>query len=455
MQHLQDDSRTKKFLLWSFGGIIVLLTVAQVLMNLQWHAVPTELELITANSLTSIRLVERMGSDVERERGLIGRHIFEQVGGSMDAIESAIEVVRSELVSDAKTYAPLATLPDEASAWRKMSDDIAVEQKQTAAALQLSRANRDVEANKVMIAAEPFFDAVDRDVTNIVEINQGEAFLATARISKQLKDALHIRFVVLLTVIMATLFIGLAVTRMIARTERRLILQAAALENRNRELDAFAGRVSHDLRGPLNTISLAASMLAERAPPGDSTPGILRRGVNQMASLVDDLLALSRLGVPTVGASALTVPVAASIKDDLGPLVNEVGGSLRVDVEPASVRCSEGLLRQVLWNIGENAVKYRRPNVTPNIELLGRCTARGYQFRISDNGAGMSADDVRHAFEPFFRGEHNRAIPGTGLGLAIVRRIIEASGGTVSIDSRIGQGTTFVIELPLGSIAAT
>ena len=113
--------------------------------------------------------------------------------------------------------------------------------------------------------------------------------------------------------------------------------------------------------------------------------------------------------------------------------------------------CNEGLLRQVLWNIGENAVKYRRTEVMLEIDVEGRIVGHNYQFRISDNGSGMSPEVVRHAFEPFFRAQEARATPGTGLGLSIVKRVIDVSGGTVSVTSEVGKGTTFVIGLPLGT----
>jgi signal transduction histidine kinase len=133
--------------------------------------------------------------------------------------------------------------------------------------------------------------------------------------------------------------------------------------------------------------------------------------------------------------------------------VKEVDGLLRMQIEPARVPCSEGLLREVLWNLGENAVKYRRPEVPLKLEMIGQATHQHYELRVSDNGAGMSSNDARQAFDPLFRGEQTRsATPGTGLGLAIVKRIVEAGGGTVTVDSHAGQGTLFVVRLPLAAV---
>jgi signal transduction histidine kinase len=75
--------------------------------------------------------------------------------------------------------------------------------------------------------------------------------------------------------------------------------------------------------------------------------------------------------------------------------------------------------------------------------------SQGYEFTVSDNGIGMSATDARQACEPFFRGQHVNDIPGTGLGLSIVKRAVEATGGSVLVSSKPGEGTIVKIQLPL------
>jgi len=102
-----------------------------------------------------------------------------------------------------------------------------------------------------------------------------------------------------------------------------------------------------------------------------------------------------------------------------------------------------------MWNLGENAVKYRRDGVQLNVEIRGRILLHIYQLSVSDNGMGLSPSEAQHVFEAFFRGQDVRSTPGTGLGLSIVKRAVEASGGSVSIDSTLGQGTTFKVHLPL------
>jgi signal transduction histidine kinase len=168
-----------------------------------------------------------------------------------------------------------------------------------------------------------------------------------------------------------------------------------------------------------------------------------------MEAIIEDLLALSRIGNGTarsgVGDPAVVV---AQVRDELATRLASEGVTLHVAAEPAKVQCAEGLLRQVVSNLADNAVKYRRAEGQAEINILGRVVGKEYLLRVADNGVGMSYDEARQAFDPFFRALRVREQPGTGLGLSIVKRVIEASGGSVTVDSQLGQGTTFVIRLP-------
>jgi len=301
---------------------------------------------------------------------------------------------------------------------------------------------------------QPLYDAIRTDVTRLIAINRAGAEDAEGAMRSVQRRAVEFRIVLGGCIAIVLILIGMLLTRVLARNERQLRDNARALEDKNRELDAFAGRVAHDLRGPLSAISVASYLLGERVPQQAKMTGIVQRGVAQMTNLVDELLELSRIGV-TAGATGRTEPVAATIAEELAMRVREAGGTLRIDLEPAAVRCSEGLLHQILWNLGENALKYRRPDIAPVIEVTGRTSRNAYELTIVDNGLGMSPEDAARAFEPFFRAQRTRSIAGTGLGLSIVRRIIDACGGTVAVSSELGRGTRIVIRLPLADVAKT
>ena len=141
--------------------------------------------------------------------------------------------------------------------------------------------------------------------------------------------------------------------------------------------------------------------------------------------------------------------VAAGVGDDMSARLEAVAGSLHIEVEPARVRCAEGLLTEALVNLADNALKYCRPDEPPRVALTGRTVGHRYELRVADNGIGMSFDERKQAFAPFYRAHRDPSAPGSGLGLSIVKRIAEASGGDVLVDSALGKGTTFVMHLPL------
>jgi signal transduction histidine kinase len=120
---------------------------------------------------------------------------------------------------------------------------------------------------------------------------------------------------------------------------------------------------------------------------------------------------------------------------------------LQVDVQSAKVRCAEGFLRQVLFNLAENAIKYRNPEEPARVEIRGHGLADGYELSVQDNGLGMTPEEASRAFEPFYRSPRAAAAGGTGLGLSIVKRVVEASGGSVHVESKVGKGTTVVARL--------
>jgi two-component system, OmpR family, sensor kinase len=435
----------------AFGSVCVLLIGAQLASYVQWRGVRDNVDDLATNALASIRLVQRMGLDIERERILIDRHIFEHEVPRMTGIETQIANVEADLDAAALSYAPLATFLGDSSRWHQLTGDIAALEPRLTVALELSRKNADADAELALSTAEPIYDAVEADVNVLVAINQSAADQSIATIDRLQLEVLELRLVLAGIELGFVLALGIWVTRTIGRRETQIGKNSLALENRNRELDAFAGRVAHDLRGPLNTIKLSGSLLAEQVPDEPRTAVILQRGVTQMEQLIEDLLTLSRLDSEPLGRVAQTAAVAVVIEEDLGRAVREVGGALHVSVPPATVRCSDGLLREVLWNLGENAVKYRRDDVPLELGIVGTTSDREYVLRVSDNGKGMAPDDAHAAFEPFFRAPTTKGVPGTGLGLAIVRRIIEANGGHVSLDSVAGRGTTVEVHLPLSS----
>jgi len=224
----------------------------------------------------------------------------------------------------------------------------------------------------------------------------------------------------------------------------------ASLESKNQELEAFAGRVAHDLRSPLAPVEVLAALLAR----GGQGEGDVRRiagkivgSTSRMSDLIESMLTFSRSGCPPAGECA-----AASV---LGDVLEELrrdaeGSEIQVDLPEARLGCAPQVFAQIVRNLVGNALKYRSAERPCLVEISGTLGLQTLTVAVEDNGIGMDARAVRHAFEPFFRASTDR--PGHGLGLAIVDRYVRALGGSIALTSRLGTGSRFEVRLPRAAV---
>jgi signal transduction histidine kinase len=433
----------------AFAAIAAVFAVSTGLALRQKHAVEATNRQIVESMLDSVELVSRLARDVDLKRLLVDNHIFQKAEREMQWLETRIAQVDADFAVAARAYKPYTNHDAERVLWEDLLAQVASVSAPIERALALSRQNRDLEAGNLLASLEGRFDAIAARAAALVRIDRVEADQAMGTMDALQRSSSEFAIALGLLGTVLSLLVALRVVRLVARREAELRRWSALLEQRNRDLDAFAGRVAHDLRGPLSTISLATSMLAEEVPREKAARGSLQRGVSRMEGLITDLLALSRVGAEAPRGWANPALVVASISDELQERLAREGGNLRTELEPARVRCNEGLLRQVLWNLLDNAVKYRRPGEPVEVGVRGRTTAGSYELSIADRGIGIAPDEAAAVFEPFFRSREAQEVPGTGLGLSIVKRVVELSGGKVSVASKVGEGTTFRLLLPL------
>jgi signal transduction histidine kinase len=442
--------RSDRLLLAGFLLIAALFATTDLITMVRARAVRGQTDLLVRNMLESIELVGRMRTDLDRERLLLDAHILEHDPAAMVRIEQRLAALRGDYTQGALAYEPLAKLPGEEVLWHSLTDEVDALSMPLEGALAFSRANRDTEARAALNQLDDRFAQIDRDVDALIRLNRAQAYHTLGHLESLQRAAAATFGGLAMAGIALSLIVGARVTRLVQKRESQLARSTEELATRNRELDAFAGRVAHDLRGPLTAIGLAAARLEHPAgePPAEVV-GRLRRGVTRMEALIRDLLTLSRMAGDVHAEGGDPAQAAAQVRDDLQPRLEAEPATLVVDVEPANVVCGEGFLRQVLWNLADNSLKYRRADVKPAIEMWGRSDGRSYELRVSDNGMGMSPDETRRVFEPFYRALRTPEAPGTGLGLSIVKRVIEAAGGTIQVYAELGRGTAFVIALPL------
>ncbi|WP_181700218.1 ATP-binding protein [Chthonobacter albigriseus] len=229
------------------------------------------------------------------------------------------------------------------------------------------------------------------------------------------------------------------------------------LQRSNRELEAFSYSISHDLRAPFRHIVGYAELLSERyGEQFDEKARHFLHNITESAhtagKLVDDLLHFSQLGRVQVHP----------VRVDMNKLMSEVIRSLAFETRDREIEWhisdlppatgDAGLIRQVLFNLVSNAVKYTRGRTPALILVSGRVAetpgGRETAYTVSDNGIGFDMAYVDKLFQVFQRLNRSEDFEGTGIGLALVRRIVERHGGRTEAIGEIGRGATFTFALP-------
>lgn len=242
----------------------------------------------------------------------------------------------------------------------------------------------------------------------------------------------------------------------------------------NEEIQRFAYIVSHDLRAPLVNIMGFTSELeqigklvdqqyqavaeagVESAQLGAAAEvkqdlaeavGFIRASTSKMDRLINAILGLSRegrrmLAPVTVDMTDLVNSITASMQHQ----ISQVGGEFVVGKLPP-ITTDRLAIEQVFSNLIENAVKYVDASRAPRVEISGHADGRLIEYQIADNGRGIDAKDQERVFE-LFRRAGRQDQPGEGLGLAFVRAAVRRLGGTITLDSEAGKGSTFKLRLP-------
>ncbi len=244
------------------------------------------------------------------------------------------------------------------------------------------------------------------------------------------------------------------IMRLNEELEEKVALRTTQLENANKELEAFAYSVSHDLRAPLRAINGFTNILLEDYyekfdTEGQRVCGVIQHEALRMGQLIDDLLAFSRLSrSPMQTASANMTLIAQQVADEVRDQYpgNKVNFHL-ADLQPAEVDVS--LIRQVWINLISNAFKFSAKKEIIEIEVGCYEYSDEIVYFVKDNGAGFDMKYADKLFGVFQRLHNINEFYGTGVGLAIVQRIIKRHGGRVWAESEINNGAKFSFSLPI------
>lgn len=242
----------------------------------------------------------------------------------------------------------------------------------------------------------------------------------------------------------------------IQRLNDELQQRAQALEEANKELEAFSYSVSHDLRAPLRAIDGFSRIFLEEYEGKVDAEGrhlleVVRENATRMGVLIDDILQFSRSGRTELKRMQTDMEALAhEVLDELLRNMPDVKLQAEIGAMP-KVEGDRAMLRQVLANLLANAIKFSRNKEAPRIEVGSKIENGEAVCYVKDNGAGFDMNYADRLFGVFQRLHSASEFEGTGIGLAIVKRIIGRHGGRVWAEGKVGAGATFYFTLPLAN----
>lgn len=321
-------------------------------------------------------------------------------------------------------------------------------------------------SNPVFEKASPGFLTAFEDTINNYSTNYGlEALSGTAGENLSVNEML---FVVipdikslalksLLWRIIMSVFFTLIILAAFFLTVRTMLKQKKLAEIKN----DFINNMTHEFKTPIATISLAVDAMRNEKVIQDRGKmsyfsGIIKEENQRMNRQVETILKASQLEKQEVDLNLKPVHVHEVIQDVVDNFtlqLEEKKGKveLQLNAQTDLVNADEVHFSNLVNNLVENAVKYAKDDVPPQIKLTTQSNGKHFTMRIEDNGIGMNKDTVKRIFEKFFRAHtgnvHN--VKGFGLGLSYVKTMVEAHDGDIKAESTLGKGSAFTIDLPL------
>lgn len=227
------------------------------------------------------------------------------------------------------------------------------------------------------------------------------------------------------------------------REKERLLVRSERLAS----IGEFAAGLAHEIRNPLGSVVTAVNLLSfgnVSAQEEAALKGVVKKETERLNRILGDFLIFARPLPPKMAHADLNEILKETLemakRNDL--FSGDISVNLDLDEEMKPLKLDPDQMRQVFWNIYINSIHAMKDG--GNLTLVSRVTDDRAVVSVIDTGHGMEEEDMEKIFEPFYTTKED----GTGLGLAIVSRIIEAHGGRISVESRVGEGTTFMIEIP-------
>lgn len=460
--HIDDPNLHKKFPeglllsvpIWGFVVTLLLVMGSSVLSLVEVSRAQHDVIQLFERSERTTFLIGRVSKDLSQSFSTLRQALSSEPGARAQAAERArMEVPRIEtsISADMNELRPLLSAEG-----RELWDTLDADLDQVLA--DLSETRTLIEQGDLVGADR----VLERAVVNAAPVNNGLNALSVhnqQRVANNLSATeRRLELVKLVELVLGVFLLGTVMAawsfaiRTIREQRRQLSEYVVGIETARRDLDAFAGRVAHDLRNALGPLPLAAASL-QRNP---DKPELVQKAADRVqraslrsTALLDALLSFSRAGKPSeehaVASLGETLRMSA---EGLRPLAERVGAELHVDV-PAGLRLAIAppLLDSVITNLLSNALKFLEGRSRREVHIKAHREGDMGVLVVTDTGPGIPPEAQGRLFKPFYR-VPGTSVSGTGIGLATVHRIVHAHGGHIRVDSKFGEGARFEVRLP-------
>ena len=445
----------KRALLWAFALVVGCFLVETVVSQMVAATIDDAATRIITDYSPSVVALATARTELHRTQDYVSDYVAD---GGNDAARQRVAASMVDLDRAVDTYLRLPFIPGERELWQRTASDIAevrATAKRTIAAVEHGNPDgaRRLARNELRAAV----DRASADIMSNVELNASGADMDGHLIARRRRTSMQAAVALALASVALTALAAFLVYRISAQHDALQKRYAADLAATNAELEVFASRVSHDILSPLSSTRLAIDS-ALKAERDEAIRRKLQRGaggLERVTRIARALFDFARAGArPGPGECGNVRTVVNEVLDEYRPMADQAGACLEASV-PAHglVACNEGLLTAALSNLVRNAITHADDGPGKRVDILAADAGDRVRIEVRDTGSGLAPGTEALVFEPYVRGP-GTAHPGLGLGLATVKRIVEAHGGTVGVDSRVGVGCRFWMELPRAAATA-
>jgi signal transduction histidine kinase len=432
----------------SFSLMLVSFVASRTITELQSRRIQREASSISENALLAAEALISIRTSLRKLVFTLNRLGAASSPEVVLLLGSELEVARGDVATSWARYVSFPFYSGERSLAERVEPELAsVEQAIDGVVERLRTGDREGALGIAASSALPSIETSDTGVASDVELNRREASLAATRIAASTRERGLLPEVVGAFFAVAAAYFGV-------RVLARYLAWSAA---RSAELEQFAGRVAHDIRSPLGSVSLTLELVKKRERFDARTQELLDRVTRTMENvkrLIDDLLVFATAGghlVPGEGGER-----KANVREALDGVVDDAQleaekTGIRIEYErpdPALVvACGPGVLISITTNLVSNALKFLGDARQRRVSISARQARKDVYLDVIDTGPGLAPELREKVFQPHVRG--NSREPGFGLGLATVKKLVEVHGGDVRVDAGPEGGCRFTVRLPV------